>query len=152
MATEIEYHCPRKIRDIESYVWCHGSFNFVYNLEHSNMLFSTFQLDLPPLSRQTPQSIDAPMPTAPAGAPPTWADVSDKIEPDASTNFDNCGSFDYDQENGYTLKWDNLVKFKEWLEHETESKTIELVCKEIRPNPNWSTSNHWIEKHIYVCG
>lgn len=91
------------------------------------------------------------MPTA--VALPNRADTtSDKIKPDASTNFDNRGSFDYDLENGYTLKWDNLVKFQEWLEHETESKTIELVRKEIRPNPNRSTTNHWIEKHIYVCG
>lgn len=90
----------------------------------SKHAFLTFQLDLPP---------DA---------------IFDRIKADTSTNCDSRGSFDYDQENGYTLKWDNLVKFKERLEHETASKTIELVRKEI----SRSSSNHWIEKHIYVCG
>jgi hypothetical protein len=60
-----------------------------------------------------------------------------------------CGSFTFDIHNGYNLQWASLSEFHAWLEKE-ETKTIQMVCKEICPNHNMP--HLWTDKHIYVCG
>jgi len=60
------------------------------------------------------------------------------------------GSFTFDIHNGYNLQWASLSEFHAWLEKEEEANTIQMVCREIRPNCN--TPHLWTAKHIYVCG
>jgi hypothetical protein len=49
------------------------------------------------------------------------------------------------------LKWSSLSEFEVWHQKEEESKTIELIRKELRRNNTPNTPKLWNERHIYIC-
>lgn len=72
------------------------------------------------------------------------------IEEPHSTPVDQLiGTFEYDQENGYSLQWDSWAEMESFVRAEEERKNIELVRKEIRRNKR--PTKRWVETHYFVC-
>ncbi|KAF8056882.1 hypothetical protein FPV67DRAFT_1372462, partial [Lyophyllum atratum] len=62
------------------------------------------------------------------------------------------GSYEYDQAHGFNLKWSNVAELERWIKKEEETKTIELIRKEARPNPDKGGFHLWDTRYFYVCG
>ena len=97
------------------------------------------------------------LPASPSPSMP-WTDplpafkVADQSHTTSASGMSSAnvrGSFEWDLAHGYDLQWSSLSAFEVWRDKEEESKTIELVRKELRRNH--STPEHWLERHIYVC-
>jgi hypothetical protein len=54
--------------------------------------------------------------------------VSDEIDPATSLL---PGSITYDRENGFNLEWDSIESFKDWLDNEQTTQSIELKLSKI---------------------
>lgn len=60
------------------------------------------------------------------------------------------GSFKYDLENDYRLRWSSMAEMNNWRRSEQDTRCIELRCKDVRDN--LSTDNPiWLKNYIYVC-
>jgi hypothetical protein len=58
------------------------------------------------------------------------------------------GSFQYDQDHGYTLCWDNLTAFDAWKDSQTDEKAFEFI---ITKHKHDNDGQIWKEKWVYVC-
>jgi hypothetical protein len=59
------------------------------------------------------------------------------------------GSFEYDLQHNYKLRWGSIRSMHAWMKSECRDKSIEFVKKKFRPrNPNTPA---WNETHVYVC-
>ena len=56
------------------------------------------------------------------------------------------GSFNWDWENGWALKWACIVEFEAWLKEEQLTKLIEFVLSSTKPG-KWL----WAKRWTYVC-
>ena len=56
------------------------------------------------------------------------------------------GSFNWDRENGWALKWACIAEFEAWLKEEQLTKSIEFVLSSTKPG-KWL----WAKRWTYVC-
>ncbi|KAF8134712.1 hypothetical protein K438DRAFT_1522180, partial [Mycena galopus ATCC 62051] len=59
------------------------------------------------------------------------------------------GSFEWDLERNYKLRWPSWEAMKVWMKAESLDKSIELIWKE--SPPRHSNNTVWLETHVYVC-
>ncbi len=64
--------------------------------------------------------------------------VSDDIDPATSPQ---TGSITYDRENGFNLEWDSIGSFKDWLDNEQTTQSIELKISKIAHRSSLCTTN-----------
>jgi len=57
------------------------------------------------------------------------------------------GSFNWDWENGYILKWANLAKFELWRQEEEHIYSIELIASSTK-----AQGHLWSQHQLFVCG
>ncbi|KAJ7239851.1 hypothetical protein C8J57DRAFT_1022103, partial [Mycena rebaudengoi] len=59
------------------------------------------------------------------------------------------GSFEYDIQHNYTLRWPNWDAMRHWMKAESSEKSIEFLKKETpAPHPGITA---WLQTHVYVC-
>ena len=56
------------------------------------------------------------------------------------------GSFNWDRENGWEMKWAGIVDFEAWLKEEQLAKSIEFILSSTKPGKGL-----WSKKQTYVC-
>jgi hypothetical protein len=56
------------------------------------------------------------------------------------------GSFNWDRENGWAMKWASMAEFEAWLKEEQLAKSIEFVLSSTRTG-KWL----WTKRWTYVC-
>jgi hypothetical protein len=84
------------------------------------------------------------------------AELSDPGTPESSCNgpehsetpatSKRKGSFNWDRENGWALKWASIAEFEAWLKDEQLAKSIEFILSSTKPGKWLST-----QKRTYVC-
>ena len=57
------------------------------------------------------------------------------------------GSFNWDRENGYILKWADLAKFESWRQEEECIYSIELIASSTK-----AQGCLWSQRQLFVCG
>jgi len=57
------------------------------------------------------------------------------------------GSFNWDQENGYILKWADLAEFELWCREEERIYSIELITSSTK-----AQGRLWSWRQLFVCG
>ncbi|KAJ7745004.1 hypothetical protein DFH07DRAFT_703742, partial [Mycena maculata] len=59
------------------------------------------------------------------------------------------GSFEWDLQRNYKLRWESWDATKAWMRAECRDKSIEFIKKEVPARPPSITA--WDETHVYVC-
>ena len=57
------------------------------------------------------------------------------------------GSFNWDRENGYTLKWANLAEFESWHWEEERHYSIKLIASSTK-----AQGRLWSRRQLFICG
>jgi hypothetical protein len=78
------------------------------------------------------------------GTPESSCDGPEHSETPATSK--RKGSFNWDRENGWALKWASIAEFEAWLKDEQLAKSIEFILSSTKPGKWLST-----QKQTYVC-